>query len=55
MSNNPLYWQTLAEAEYKIGNIMSSFEAYQEASQHDPCNPENLARLVAYLLRAGGV
>jgi tetratricopeptide (TPR) repeat protein len=37
--NNPLYWQTLAEAEYKIGNIMSSFDAYQEASQHDPSNP----------------
>ena len=33
------YWAALAEAEYKVGNLISSLEAYQQAAQ---LGPENL-------------
>ncbi len=35
---NSEYWKAIAEAEYKTGNIVSSLDAYDEASQLDPTN-----------------
>lgn len=35
---NPQYWQAVAEAEFKTGNILSSLDAYEEASSLDPSN-----------------
>lgn len=37
---NADYWMALAEAEYKVGNVVSSIDAYDEVSQLDPGNQE---------------
>ncbi len=35
-SENPVYWKTLADAEFQTGNIVSSLDAYEEANELDP-------------------
>ena len=35
---NPIYWKKVAEAEYHVGNLVSSLDAYEEASMLDPEN-----------------
>ena len=39
-SENPLYWKSVAEAEFHVGNIVSSLEAYEEASMLAPDDKE---------------
>jgi tetratricopeptide (TPR) repeat protein len=38
--DNPGYWITVAETEYKLGNIISSIDAWEEACVLDPSNME---------------
>ena len=33
---NSSYWKKVAEAEYHVGNLVSSIDAYEEASMLDP-------------------
>jgi tetratricopeptide (TPR) repeat protein len=33
---NAIYWKLVAEAEYQIGNLVSSIDAYEEASMLNP-------------------
>ena len=37
---NYLYWKKVAEAEYHVGNLVSSLDAYEEASMLNPEDPE---------------
>ncbi len=37
---NGIYWKAVADAEAKMGNIVSALEAYAEASEMDPENPQ---------------
>jgi tetratricopeptide (TPR) repeat protein len=37
---NPAYWLALGNAEYKLGNMVSCMEAYEEACLLDPLNME---------------
>ena len=39
---NSIYWIKVAEAEYHVGNLVSSLDAYEEASLLDPDNVEIL-------------
>ncbi len=39
-NDNADYWKAAAHAEYKIGNIISSISAYEEASHLDPGDKE---------------
>ena len=37
---NPLYWKAVAKAECNVGNIVSSIDAYEEASMLSPEDKE---------------
>jgi tetratricopeptide (TPR) repeat protein len=37
---NPDYWLALAESEYRLGNVVSSFEAFEKSAEIEPGMPE---------------
>jgi len=39
-SENAEYWKSVAHAEFKVGNTVSSIDAYEEASKLDPSDKE---------------
>jgi tetratricopeptide (TPR) repeat protein len=39
-NENGAYWKAVADAEYKIGNVVSALDAYVEASEMDPENAQ---------------
>jgi len=47
------YWLTVADTEAKIGNSISSLEAYQQSSELDPSNPEVWLRWSLLLYEQG--
>ena len=38
--HNPHYWLAVGNAEYSVGNVVSSIEAYEAATAIDPCFQE---------------
>lgn len=38
--SNALYWRSMAEADYKVGNLVSSLDAYEESAMLNPTDPQ---------------
>ena len=39
-TENALYWRSVAEADYKVGNLVSSLDAYEESAALNPNDPQ---------------